>query len=82
MAYLLSGRNEDAYRSFLLVRRLYPADWVAPLGLALLHAGAGQPGEARELLGEALRTGGEVARTEAGNYPLLKELLAEIRGSA
>ena len=38
MAYLRKGRNQDAYRSFLLVRRLYPHNWVAPLGLAVLHA--------------------------------------------
>ncbi len=77
MAYLLAGRNQDAYRSLLLVRRLYPENWVSALGLALLHAGAEQPDKARELLADALRLGGETARAEAGNYPVLKDLLAE-----
>ncbi len=43
---------------------------------------AGERGEAGRLLGDALASGGEAARAEAGNYPLLEELLAEIRGSA
>jgi len=77
MAYLHKGRNEEAYKSFLLVRRLYPQNWVATLGLALLHAGSDQPEKARELLDEALRLGGDAARTEAGNYPILEELLRD-----
>jgi tetratricopeptide (TPR) repeat protein len=75
MAYLQKGRNEDAYKSLLLVRRLYPRNWVAPLGLALLHAGSNQPDKARELLDESFRLGGEAARAEAGNYPILRGLL-------
>ncbi len=77
MAYLLDGRNEDAYRSFLLVRRLYPRNWVAPLGLALLHAGAGDAAQARQLLDEALRLGGDAARAEAKSYPILAGLLGD-----
>ncbi len=75
MAYLLGGRNPEAHRSFLLVRRLYPRNWVAALGLALLHAGAKEEPEARGLLAEAIALGGEAARAEAGNYPVLEGLL-------
>ena len=78
MAYLLAGRNQEAFKSLLLVRRLYPRNWIAPLGLSLLHAGAGETDKARELLTEALRLGGPAARAEAGNYAILKDLLAEI----
>ena len=78
MAYLLAGRNEEAYKSLLLVRRLYPRNWIAPLGLSLLHAGANEKAKARELLAEALRLGGATARAEAGNYSILKDLLAEV----
>jgi tetratricopeptide (TPR) repeat protein/predicted AlkP superfamily pyrophosphatase or phosphodiesterase len=58
-AYLREGRNEDAFRGFLLVRRLYPGNWVAPLGLAALHAASERPEQARALLGEALALGGD-----------------------
>ena len=75
MAYLRKGRNQDAYRSFLLVRRLYPQNWVAPLGLAVLHAASEDPEGARKLLGEALDLGGEAARVEATRYPVLSEAL-------
>ncbi|MCP4663727.1 MAG: tetratricopeptide repeat protein [bacterium] len=75
MAYLLLGRHQDAYKSLLLVRRLYPRNWEAALGLALLHADAGQGEQAKELLDDALRLGGEAARRQAAEYPLLKELL-------
>jgi tetratricopeptide (TPR) repeat protein len=76
MAYIHDGRNQDAYKSLLLVRRLYPRNWIAPLGLALLHAGSDRPEQARELLDESLRLGGEAARSEAGNYPILEDLLS------
>ncbi len=76
MAYLRKGRNQDAYRSFLLVRRLYPRNWSAPLGLAVLHAASEDPTGARKLLGEALDLGGEAARTEAARYPALSAMLA------
>ncbi len=76
MAYLRKGRNQDAYRSFLLVRRLYPRNWVAPLGLAVLHAASEDSERARELLGEALDLGGEAARAEAARYPALSDGLA------
>ena len=59
MAYLASGRGEDAYRSFLLVRRLYPKNWEAPLGLAVLQVSANHPDQARRELEDALRLGGE-----------------------
>ena len=78
MAYLLAGRNDEAYKSLLLVRRLYPRNWIAPLGLSLLRAGANEKAKARELLAEALRLGGARARAEAGNYSILKDLLAEV----
>ena len=75
MAYLRIGRNEDAHRSFLLVRRLYPRNWAAPLGLAVLHAASEDPEGARKFLGDA-DLGGETARTEAARYPVLSEVLA------
>ena len=74
-AYLLKGRGEDAYRALALVSRLYPENWYAPLGMAALHAANGRPDEARKLLDEALRLGGENARTEAAGYPALTPLL-------
>ncbi len=74
-AYLAAGRGEDAYRSLLLVRRLYPDNWAAALGLAVLHARAEQPDESRRLLEEALRLGGEDARTQASAFPVLQAFL-------
>ena len=56
------------------MRRLYPENWVAPLGLALLHAGSNHPVEARQLLAESFRLGGDAARSEARNYPVLNDL--------
>ncbi len=76
MAYLRRGRNEDAYRCFQVVRRLYELIWVAPLGLAVLHAASEDPEGARKFLGEAIALGGEAARTEAARYPALSEVLA------
>jgi tetratricopeptide (TPR) repeat protein len=75
-AYLLKGRGQDAYRALTLVRRLYPENWYAPLGMAALNAANDRPDEARKLLGEALRLGGEPARTEAASFPALAPLLA------
>ena len=75
-AYLRKGRGEDAYRALTLVRRLYPENWNAPLGMAALHAANDRPEEARKLLDEALRLGGEKARSEAAGYPALAPLLA------
>ncbi len=77
MAYLSGGRNQDAYRTFLLVRRLHPSNWVAPLGLAVLHAASDDPERARALLGEAIERGGDAARSAAKRYPALAEVLAE-----
>jgi Flp pilus assembly protein TadD len=81
MAYLRTGRAEDAHRSFVLVRRLYPENWVAPLGLALVFAADEQPGEAKKHLGEAVRLGGDRARQAASGYPLLEKLDGGSSGS-
>jgi hypothetical protein len=75
-AYLRNGRNEDAYKSFLLVRRLYPGNWEAPLGMAVLHAAADQKGQVKPLLGDALRLGGQAAWARTAGYPILRELLS------
>jgi len=74
--YLEAGRGDDAYRSFLLVRRLYPRNWSAPLGLAVLLAASGQPAEAQAQLAEALRLGGDSARSQASAYPVLADLVS------
>ena len=74
-AYLEKGRGQDAYRALTLVRRLYPDNWFAPLGLAVLHAAKQQPDQARPLLDEALRLGGEDARNTAAGYAALAPLL-------
>jgi len=76
-AYLQAGRNQDAYRAFLLVRRLYPNNWAAPLGLAALHAASGDPDAASALLDEAIERGGDAARAAAGHYPALADALAK-----
>ena len=75
-AYMEQGRGEDAYRALTLVRRLYPDNWFAPLGLAVLFATTERPDEARPLLEEAFRLGGDVARSTAAGYPALAPLLA------
>ncbi len=75
-SYLRKGRNQDAFKSFLLVRRLYPNNWTALLGLALLHADAGDEAQARTLIAEALQTGGDATRNYAAGFPLLLELMA------
>jgi tetratricopeptide (TPR) repeat protein len=75
-AYLEKGRGDDAYRALTLVRRLYPDNWFAPLGLAVLFAATERPDEARPLLDEAFRLGGDVARSTAAGYPALAPLLA------
>ncbi len=71
------GRGEDAYRALTLVRRLYPENWFAPLGMAVLHAATERPDQARPLLDEAFRLGEAIARTQAAGYPALAPLLAE-----
>ena len=75
MAYLQARRGQDAYRSLLLVRRLYPNNWLAPLGLAVLHARAQKPEDAGRLLEQAIELGGETARAQASNFPILREFL-------
>ncbi len=74
LAYLGAERGQDAYKSLLLVRRLYPENWAATLGLSVLHARAQELDMAQELLDEALKQGGEEARTAAAGFPILKEL--------
>lgn len=74
-AYMEVGRGEDAYRALSLVRRLYPDNWFAPLGMAVLFAATERPEQAKPLLDDALRLGGEVARTTAEGYPALAPLL-------
>ncbi len=64
-----------AYRALTLVRRLYPENWFAPLGMAVLYAATERPDEARPLLDEAFRLGGDVARSTAAGYPALAPLL-------
>ncbi len=76
-AYMEKGRGQDAYRALTLVRRLYPENWFAPLGLAVLYAATERPDEARPLLDEAFRLGSAIARAEAANYPALAPLLAK-----
>ena len=75
VAYMRAVRTADAYRVFLLVRRLYPHNWKAPLGLALLHTYVDRSEDARRLLDEALELGGAPARKEASSSPVLAELL-------
>lgn len=76
-AYMEKGRGDDAHRALMLVRRLYPDNWFAPLGLAVLYAATEQPAQARPLLADALRLGGDIARETAAGYPALTPLLAE-----
>lgn len=74
-AYMEKGRGDDAYRALTLVHRLYPENWFAPLGLAVLYAATDQTERAEALLADALRLGGDVARTTASGYPALAPLL-------
>jgi tetratricopeptide (TPR) repeat protein/predicted AlkP superfamily phosphohydrolase/phosphomutase len=74
-AYMLKGRAADAFRTLTLLKRLYPRNWYASLGLATLYAANNHPEEAKPLLAEALRFGGEAARTEGSRYPALAKLL-------
>ena len=71
------GRGEEAYRALSLVRRLYPDNWFAQFGMAVLFAATERPEQARPLLDDALRLGGDVARTTAEGYPALAPLLDE-----
>ena len=75
-AYMEKGRGEDAYRALSLVRRLYPENWFAPLGMAVLFAATERPEQAKPLLEDALRLGGDVARATAEGYPALAPLLS------
>ena len=56
------------------MRRLYPANWAATLGLAVLHARANELDQAKTLLAEALEKGGDQARTAAADFPILQSL--------
>ncbi len=75
--FIPRGRGQDAFRALTLVRRLYPENWFAPFGLAVLYAATERTDEARPLLDEAFRLGGAIARAEAANYPALAPLLAK-----
>ena len=82
-AYMQKNRGEDAYRTLTMLRRLYPQNWYAPLGLAALHAANGRPEQAKPLLADALKLGGDAARQESASYPALAPLLASApKGSA
>ena len=81
MAYLAKERPEEAYRCLLLVRRLYPKNWGATVGLAVLHARRQELDKAKELLAEALQQGGENARALAAGFPSLTEVLPKEPGS-
>ena len=59
------------------MRRLYPENWFAPLGLAVLFAATERPEQARPLLDDELRLGGGVARATAEGYPALALLLSQ-----
>lgn len=76
-AYMEKGRGEDAYRAFSMVSRLYPDNWFAPLGMAVLFAATERPEQAQPLLETAIRLGGEVARTAAAEYQALVPLLSQ-----
>jgi tetratricopeptide (TPR) repeat protein len=76
-AYMEKGRGEDAFRALSLVRRLYPENWFAPLGMAVLFAATERPEQAKPLLDDAFRLGGEVARSTAAGYAALAPLLDE-----
>lgn len=73
----VSGRSDDASRSFLLVRRLHPESWEAALGLAAVLAERGEAETAEQLLTEALERGGEAARAEAAADPVLAAMLVD-----
>lgn len=77
LAYLRAERGQDAYRCLLLVRRLYPENWTATVGLAVLHARAQERERARALLADALRRGGEEAHAFAAGFPVLAPLLEQ-----
>jgi tetratricopeptide (TPR) repeat protein len=81
-AYMQKGRGEDAYRTLTLLRRLHPQNWYAPLGLAALHSANGRPEQAKPLLAEALKQGGDAARQESASYPALAPLLASAGGGS
>lgn len=78
IAYLEANRAADAQRVFTLLRRLYPRNWVAPLGLAVVHAAVGNQNEAQQELRAALTLGGQQARNRAGAYPVLAETLSAL----
>ncbi len=73
LAYLREGRNEDAHRCLLLVRRLHPANWHATIGLAAILAGAGNEAEAKALRDDAVQSGGAAAEQFAASFPALGE---------
>src|SRR6185503_8974913 len=77
MAYLAAERGQDAYKALLLVKRLYPRNWAALVGLAVLHARTKELDAAKALLEDALALGGDEARALAGELPVLQDLLGQ-----
>jgi tetratricopeptide (TPR) repeat protein len=74
LAYLRDGRADDAARCFSLVRRLYPQNWTAAIGLAAVRAAAGDVEQARALLADGVRLGGDEARSFAAGFAALAAL--------
>lgn len=74
LARLRAGEVDGAYRSLLTVRRLYPRNWRAAVGLAAIEQSQGRADAADGLLAEALALGGEAAREMARRYPALRTL--------
>jgi tetratricopeptide (TPR) repeat protein len=74
-AYLQQARNQEAFKALLLVRRLYPRNWEANLGLALLYAASDQEDRARQALGDAIASGGAPVRQRAAQYTILEPYL-------
>ena len=69
LTYLFADRTEDAYRPLLLVRRRYPANWRATVGLAVVQAARRETADAKLLLKEAVSLGGADARAFAARFP-------------
>ena len=59
------------------MRRFHWGGSPAWTSVAVLHAATERPDQARPLLDEAFRLGGEIARATATGYPALAPLLAE-----
>lgn len=71
LALLTSGDAEGAYLSLLTVRRLYPKNWRAALGLAAIQSAQGNDKESKALLESGLALGGPGARAFAKQLGLV-----------